>query len=183
MGNYSFLRAMRNNPKECIIDWDLMKKENLTHYYFNDLPNNPARPKTLEDMAEYWNEKKFVGYLTKEYIESLVEFCKGLVPYGSNPRLFYEYEGMEQIWCVEFIPGTGIVNIGIYDYHHIMTALPKHPTFPSELYDEWMSIQKSVENYCKKSCIDMYPWRFEQLKHRELSEDEQIDIFRKMLLG
>lgn len=182
MGNYSFLRAFRNNPKECIIDWDRMNKSNLTHYYFTELPQESNHPTNMEEMANYLNEKKLAGYFTKELIESLEELCKGLVPYGSNPRLYFEYEGMEQIWCLEFVPGTGIVNIADYDYHSVMAALPRYPSYPSELYDEWTSMQRSVENYCIKQCIDNHPWCFERLKYVELSENEQMMAFLNLVL-
>ena len=138
---------MRNNPKDCIIDWDHMNKNNLTHYYFNKLHEESDRPKNMEEMAKYLNEKKFFGYLTREFIESLIEFCKGLIPYGSNPRLFYEHEGMEQICCIEFVPGTGIVNVALYDYHSVLSALPRYPAkYPAELYDQWYAMHDMVES-------------------------------------
>lgn len=165
MGNYSFLRAVRNNPEKCIIDWEHMQKDGMKHYHFVDyLSSNEDRPKTLQDMAERWNESKFFGYMNRELIESLIEFCKGLVPYGCNPRLFYEYEGMDQICCIEFVPGTGIVNIGVYDFNPIMINLPRYPQFPSELSNEWSDMYRAVEQYVKKYCIDNHPWCFERLE-------------------
>ena len=174
MGNYSFLLAVRNNPNQCSISWETIKKEKLTHYYFDDLyDDDENRPKTLEDLANYLDEKKFIGYLTKEFIETLEEICKNLVPNGYNPRLFYEYEGMAEIWCVEFIPGTGIVNVAVYDYHEILSSLPRYPPYESELYNEWNTMYTTVENYCKKSCIDNYIWDFQRLEQVELTGQEQ----------
>lgn len=164
MGNYSFLRATRNNPEQCIIDWDLMQTDEITHYHLVDyLSSKDDRPKTLQEMAERWDESKFIGYMNRDLIQSLIEFCKGLKPYGCNPRLYYEYEGMAQIWCVEFVPGTGIVNVAVYDYAPVMEALPRYPMYPSDLYTEWNTMQRSVEQYLKKYCIDHHPWCFERL--------------------
>ena len=165
MGNYSFLRAVRNNPDKCMIDWDHMQKDEITHYHLVEYvsSSNEDRPKTLQEMAERWNETKFIGYITPEYVQSLIEFCKGLIPYGCNPRLYYEHEGMEQIWCVEFVPGTGIVNLAVYDFAPVLAALPTYPKYPSELDTEWNSMRRSVEQYLKKYCIDNHAWYFDQL--------------------
>jgi hypothetical protein len=166
MGNYSFLRALRNFPNQCIIDWDSMNPMNLPYYRLKDLQALPPseRPKTLEDMANHWNETKFFGYLDSDYIQSLNEFCRGLVPYGCNPRLFYEHEGMDQICCIEFIPGTGIVNISVFDFHRILASLPSYSNLSSELREEWTTIYNSLESFLIKYCIDTHPWKFQHLE-------------------
>lgn len=165
MGNNSFLRALRNNSNQCIIDWDHMRKDHLLHHRLQDYHSLPVseRPKTLEDMAHVWNETKFIGYLDENYVHSLKEFCKGLVPYGSNPRLYYEYEGCQQIWCLEFVPGIGIINIACYDYSSVLASLPRCPEDSSEFWNEWHKIYCDLERYLIKYCIDNNIWKYERL--------------------
>lgn len=69
------------------------------------------QPKTLEEVAKEFDESKFIGYMTREFIAALKEFNNNLEPYGSYPRLYYTYEGDDQLWCFEFVPGTDIINI------------------------------------------------------------------------
>jgi hypothetical protein len=74
------------------------------------------RPKTLADMAQLWHDTKFFGYLDDEYITALEEFCLHLKPYGSHPRLYYEYEGFEMLCSMEFVPGTTDIYTAEYDF-------------------------------------------------------------------
>jgi hypothetical protein len=90
--------------------------------YYKELPAK-ERPKNLAEMAERWNETKFYGYLDDEYKMALREFCEHLVPYGSFPRLYYDYEGSDHLIMFEFIPGTGSVNIREYDYSKQLTGV------------------------------------------------------------
>jgi hypothetical protein len=165
-GNNSFLHAVRNNPNECVIDWDSMNPVNLLHHRIKDLREGPVenRPKTLGEMAEVWNKTNFIGYLNKDYIESLKEFCKALIPYGCNPRLYYQYEGMYQITCVEFIPGTGIINISCFDFHRSIESIPYYPNLSKELTQELNDLRESYQSFLIKYCIDHHPWTFQRLE-------------------
>jgi hypothetical protein len=124
MGCGSFLVTTRNNPTGCKIDWDSMDADMLNDRmrHYKELPAK-ERPKNLAEMAERWNETKFYGYLDDEYKMALREFCEHLVPYGSFPRLYYDYEGSDHLIMFEFIPGTGSVNIREYDYSKQLTGV------------------------------------------------------------
>ena len=166
MGNYSFLRALRNNPDQCFLDWDCLSQEDLEilkrEWHFQSAYEH--RFPSLEEMADRWNETKFCGYLTQEYIDALKVFCKTLKPYGNHPRLFYEYEGMCQIWCFEFLPESHDVKIGIYDYLPVLNQLPDAPKeYTSEIHEKWRKMYDSVEEYCQESCIDFHDWEFMEL--------------------
>jgi hypothetical protein len=166
MGNYSFLLTTSNNPEECLIDWDCLSKDDLEQikkkWHFETAYKE--RYTNLKQMAKRWNETKFCGYLTQEYIDCLKLFSKLLKPYGQNPRLFYEYEGMCQVWCFEFLPETGDVQLAIYDYLPVLEALPNCPKhYTSELHAKWQSMYNQVELYCQQSCIDSYDWEFMKL--------------------
>ena len=166
MGNYSFLRAVRNNPDQCIIDWSKIDLEEPLHWRIQDMVNLPEeeRPKTLADLAERrFDESKLFGYMTTEQKDSLGRLCKVLKPYGANPRLYFTCEGTENMYCLEFIPGTGKVNAGVFNSDAIIGALPKRPDYDSAEYQEWDSMYRSVKKYLDKYCIDAAGWRFERI--------------------
>ena len=109
MGNYSLLYTMLNSPEKCLIDWskaDTTKLYKLASLKRMHIEN---RPTTLKDVADCWNDTKFIGYLDKDNIDATIEFCRCLIPYGQLPRLYYEFEGCDTICCFEFHPGTTTV--------------------------------------------------------------------------
>lgn len=119
MGNYSWLRASRNAPEICRINWSAMDTTKLfKHWILQDCyeAKDEERPSTLADMAKRWDDTKFCGYFTNEYIEALGEFTRCLMPYNSFPRLYYENEGWDELWCLEFHPGTTTILISRYSY-------------------------------------------------------------------
>jgi hypothetical protein len=162
MGNYSFLRAVRNNPELCKIDWDSLEKDTILNDWCLVSAYEKRLP-TMKEMAERWNETKFIGYMDALYIEALKALCKVLKPYGQNPRLYYEYEGMCQIWCIEFVPGTEEVNVAVYDYLDILDSLPKAPNYDDDLYSKWDNMYRTVEDYCQEASIDSNEWEFRAL--------------------
>jgi hypothetical protein len=162
MGTYSFLKALRNNPEQCVIDWDSADVKEICKCWYIESAYHKRLP-TLKEVAEGLNETKFFGYLSSTYIDSLKALCKILRPYGQNPRLFYEKEGQCQIWCIEFVPGTEDVRVAEYDYIRILDCLPKCPNYDDDLYGQWNTMHKTVEEYCQAECIDSHDWRFENL--------------------
>lgn len=141
MGNYSILRGTRNNANDCIINWDAMDISKLyKNFILEDEHKKPAvkRAKSLGEMAELWNSTKFVGYFDNDTITALCEFSRNLLQYGCRPRLYYEFEGWNQLWCLEFVPGTTIINYSILVLTPYLEMAPKHP--------ELCGIKATVEN-------------------------------------
>lgn len=62
-------------------------------------------------MAEALDESKLFGYLTEDMKQALLELNYHLVPYGSYPRIYFDYEGSDVINCLEFIPGQNNIHI------------------------------------------------------------------------
>jgi hypothetical protein len=120
MGNYSLLHTMLNSPEKCLIDWskaDTTKLYKLASLKRMHIEN---RPTTLKDVAECWNDTKFIGYLDKDNIDAIIEFCRCLIPYGQLPRLYYEFDACDTIlYCFEFHPGTTTVMCAAIYYYSI----------------------------------------------------------------
>ena len=107
---------MLNSPEKCLIDWskaDTTKLYKLASLKRMHIEN---RPTTLKDVADCWNDTKFIGYLDKDNIDAIIEFCRCLIPYGQLPRLYYEYEDCDLIYCFEFNPGTTTVMYAVTYY-------------------------------------------------------------------
>lgn len=183
MGNYSWLRALRNNPEGCIINWNAMNTSKLYMNYHlmceHEKPEN-ERAKTLADMAHIWNDTKFVGYFDKDYITALQEFTLHLKPYDCTPRLYYEYEGWEELWYIEFIPGTEIVNYGVCRFSSFMEDMPKHPEeymkpYTSEDEEQWCNDRDAFKKALFTRLIDNGKWSSsKRLVCVEMSEADRI---------
>lgn len=122
MGTYSWFVGARNDASGCVINWSsvdttrLFKSRQLKHIY-----ESPDRPTTLYMLAKQLDESKLMGYLTDEYIDALSALCRCLVPYGCSPRIYYDYEGADEVWAFEFVPGTELVYLMRYNYGHLVT--------------------------------------------------------------
>lgn len=186
MGNYSYLVGLRNNSEDCIIDWDNMNLNNLKSYYIQNEYTKPVeeRAKTLADMAKVLNDTKLCGYLDADYIMTLEEFCKHLIPYNCHPRLYYKFEGWHEIWCFEFIPGTGIVNYGVYDYGTLFENgnKPKSPEGIDDESDEYYDVLDAYELQIQKSVIDMDGWEMKRLQHIKMSDAEAFALLVKRVM-
>ena len=118
MGTYSFYLTSRNNAKDCKINWAAMDKNKIFKSYV--LQNSYESTTTLEEVAKNFDESKLFGYMTQEFIEALIEFNKNLVPYGCHPKIYYDYEGSNDLVGLEFIPGTEYINIINCSYNHLL---------------------------------------------------------------
>jgi len=118
MGTYSFYLTSRNNAQACKINWHkmdttvLFKSYRLEQCYDMKLDN-------LELVAQKLDESKLFGYFDEDLIDAFVEFCKHLVPCGSFPIVYYDYEGSDEVQALEFKPGTENINILRYNYSHL----------------------------------------------------------------
>lgn len=186
---------MRNQPDLCEIDWDSMLTSKLYKSWLLEHCHQEGpekQPRTLEQMANRWHDTKFCGYWDEGYIEALQEFCKHLKPYGSHPRLYYEYEGYDQLWCLEFIPGTGIVNWATYDYHKELKQIA--PPYPeelesyekytdaiAELEDEYWGKHREVREALQEKLPDREGWKFQKLVHKNMSDEEALMHLWRMI--
>jgi hypothetical protein len=192
MGNYSYFVAALNNAAACAIDWDAMDTSILyKDYHLEDEHKKPAeeRAKTLADMGAVWHGSKFIGYLNADYIAALMEFTRHLAPCGAHPRLYFEFEGYDELWVVEFVPGAGIVNIGSRRAWDKQPAdYPKHPADKGEKYTDADEEKWAVENETYRKAaflrlIDADGWSLRRLKHVEMSEAEQIAYLMARIHG
>ena len=121
MGQYSWLIGTRNAAESCKINWAAMNKDvisksrALLECYEDSMP-------TLMEVAKRLDDTKLMGYLGSDLVNALVEFNKHLVPYGSVPRIDYDYEGMNQVWALEFIPGESYVHLLKISYNSMIAA-------------------------------------------------------------
>lgn len=196
MGNYSWLRKMINNPDGCRINWEkantqkLFKKWFMEHCFLMDNTQKTQRPTTLADMAKLWDNTKFIQYFDNNYIESLQEFSRILEPCNAFPRLYYEFEGYDELYCLEFHPGTTNIYISSTCFTKFLKEqnIPKHPeelkdinTISEQEYIEWekiydeaktIAIERSIES------IDVWkPWQV--LKPTTVDE---LELFRQFLI-
>jgi len=109
MGTYSFYLTTRNNAKDCKIDWNSINTDVL--FRFSKLKHAYKIANTLQELAEMLHESKLFGYLTEDMKQALLELNYHLVPYGTYPRIYFDYEGSDVIHALEFIPGQNHMNI------------------------------------------------------------------------
>jgi hypothetical protein len=123
MGQYSFFLTTRNNAESCLIDWDAMDtsvifNSRVLEECFLEKEDYP----TLQQVAERFHETKFIGYIGHQMISALLEFNENLVPCGSSPRIYYDYEGADEVWCLEFTPGADFINLLLFSYGHLLPS-------------------------------------------------------------
>ena len=121
MGQYSFFLTTRNNAQECKVNWGAMNtsvlfNSDVLKECFLDKENYP----TLQQVAERFNETKFVGYIGQKMIDALIELNKNLVPCGSSPRIYYNYEGADEVWCLEFTPRADFITLLTFNYGYLL---------------------------------------------------------------
>lgn len=92
---------------------------------------------TLEDVARNFDESKFFGYMTQEFIDALIEFNKHLVPYGCHPKIYYEFEGEDAVKGLEFIPGTDNIYILSLPYYYLYNIPTEELMKSSPEVDGW----------------------------------------------
>jgi hypothetical protein len=109
MGTYSWYITSRNNAGSCKIVWE---SNIFTHHV---LRNAYGTLQNLEEVGKAFHESKLFGYLDNTLIEDLRYLSTCLVPNGCFPRLYYSWEGNNDVTCLEFIPGSPIVNMYVLE--------------------------------------------------------------------
>jgi hypothetical protein len=155
MGTYSFFRSSKN-ASTCKIDWDSVDTELL--FRFSALQRAyEKRCETLEDVGNEVNETKLFGYITWELKEAILELNRHLVPENDSdlPMIFFEWEGGDIAYALEFYTGTELVNVLSYDYSHLTTNVQRLP------FDEVLELYKKIfEDIIN---LPIYEWKTEAL--------------------
>ena len=122
MGTYSWYLTSRNNATSTEISWSSNVFE---HRVLIDAYDSL---RTLEDVGKAFHESKLFGYLTESLMEDLRYLSTCLIANGSFPRLYYSWEGNNDIFCIEFIPGSPIVNFYVLEDVHgdDLSGIPEH---------------------------------------------------------
>jgi len=149
MGTYSFYITSKNT-ENCEIDWDSMNTHVL--FKFKPLERCYKKCKNLNEVGLEFNESKLFGYLDSELIEALYEFNTHLVDKEydlelQGPTLYFEWEGGNIAYALEFIPNSKTI------YHHSFN------------YDDLVKKALPSDEYNKliESLPDLDGWTFEML--------------------
>ena len=191
MGNYSYLLYMLN-AKNAIIDKDtLMKKINADNSedYIYTWSDDFKNVKTIEDLANYKHDQKFIGYITPETINTLckislyTKYNEQQEDKTQHPRIYFEYEGWDEIYFIEFHLGTEKVLCGSHAFD-----------FNQEYYDKlynntdgenWEAVNKIKNEYMLNLIFDKFTkWNIRKLdyNHKITKEQEQLSLIM-MLAG
>ena len=109
MGNVSYLRYVNSSANVVAINWDNVPAKTKTYLEDSKTDESHPLPTTVADLAKCFHDTKFIGYLTEEPLQMLLDISyhgcvKSISKY--RPRIYYEYEGFNQINFVEFHPGS-----------------------------------------------------------------------------
>jgi hypothetical protein len=123
MGNYSYLLYVTNNCKKTLIDISKIPDSGNNDYIYT-FSDEFKNIKTLQDFAEYKNGGKLFGYMTQDTIKTIESISQNSIinnddkEYENNhPRMYFEYEGWDEIYYLEFIVGHSIVNVGKHAFN------------------------------------------------------------------
>jgi len=111
MGTYTYYICSRFT-EDVIIDWDSMNTETL--FKFRPFEQCYKKCKTLSEVGMEFNESRLFGYFTSDLIGALYEFNSHLIfaqhnPELQGPTLYYEWEGGNIAYALEFNPNSNIV--------------------------------------------------------------------------
>jgi len=120
MGTYSWFITSRNNAAATKIIWTT---NTFTHRVLQEAFE---KVQTLEEVGRAFHEGKLIGYFTESLKEDLRTLSASLIPNGCFPRLYFSWEGNEDVLCLEFIPGEPIVNYYILEDGGL-SGTPEHP--------------------------------------------------------
>lgn len=168
MTNKSRLRRTLNNPENCQINWGIANESLICQHYtlggcYRTDPEK--RPTVLKEIADIWNNTEFYGFLTREYIVAIKELCKCLIPNGTFPRLYYEYDNWDMLFCLEFHPGTGVVLLSKYSYIKELESenVPEYNDRTVEEASAWTATYNDACERVWEEIIQKKPWVFECL--------------------
>ena len=143
-----------------MIDWNLAKEEidkinsskseyeNWNHLYLDNIEE--LNVKSLQDFANFLNNKKIFGYLTNSYIKSLQKICLYTKFVGETklkPKMFFEESGRGKIHFLEFNIGTEEITWGIYNFDFDIEKYAK------EINIEWKKDSDPVDDFVYENVL------------------------------
>jgi hypothetical protein len=217
MGNFSWLAALRNNATGTRIRWELADPARLRGNYtlhdcweHRDTPEGTWRncnygreerrfPRTLGELATELSDTKLFGYLGEEMIAAFNELSRILEPTCTHdrcfPRIYYEYEGWDEVCFLEFHPGEPRVNIG-----SLRITEQKRATYPLSPEDiperdfdtnpvttaEWDAYEEAhtaARNALMERVPELPGWRVKPLRHVPMSDTEALRALMARIYG
>lgn len=184
MGNYSYLFATGNGAKRCKIVWSKCKP--LKQWILKELQEK-NKNMTLARFAKKLHDTKFISYLDNEYITDLIEINKHLELKDKKeyytPRLYFDYEGWNDLYYIEFHPGTEKIFQGVY--HYFEEELPKFPNDATEEDEELYEQQRKIviDKIHQRAMSDNNGWKVIQLTLNNEEENGSVLSLMCMLQG
>lgn len=121
MGTYSFYIGSRGNAADYEIDWESMDTDIL--FKFRPLERSYKKCKNLEEVGKGFNESKLFGYFDYDLIGAIYELNAFLLPLelsDERPVLYYEWEGANIAYGLQFDHENDCVNQLSFDYDHLV---------------------------------------------------------------
>jgi len=145
MGTYSFYIGSRGNAADYEIDWDSMDTETLFKSSMLECCYKDC--KNLEEVGQAFNATKLFGYFNYDLTMAIHELNDHLLPLElteERPVLFYEWEGGNIAYGLQFDHENDCVNQLSFDYDHLVNE--------SMTSDEYGAVIKSLPD------LDGWEW-------------------------
>jgi len=121
MGTYSFYIGSRGSAEDYEIDWESMDTNIL--FKSRVLERCYKKSKNLEEVGKEFNESKLFGYFDYDMAMAIYEFNAFLLPLeltDDRPVLYYEWEGGNIAYGLQFDHENDCVNELSFDYDHLV---------------------------------------------------------------
>lgn len=121
MGTYSFYIGSRGSAEDYEIDWESMDVETL--FKSKVLERCYMKSKNLEEVGKEFNESKLFGYFDYDLIMAIHELNDYLLPLElkeERPVLYYEWEGANIAYGLQFDHENDCVNQLTFDYDYLV---------------------------------------------------------------
>ena len=121
MGTYSFYIGSRGSAAEYEIDWESMDTDIL--FKFRPLQRCYKKSKNLDEVGKAFNESKLFGYFDYDLIGAIYELNSCLLPNeltDERPVLYFEWEGANIAYGLQFDHENDFVNQLSFDYDHLI---------------------------------------------------------------
>ena len=155
MGNYSYFLYASSNASSYKIDWSRVGKT-AKNYFKGHYGFDLETITNLEEFCKAFHDLKFIGYMDNELIFSLIDLNEhGLTRNKEDTesiRIYYDYEGFDQVHCLEFYPGTRKILHGIYKFNDSSFEYKKNEDDDSDEEDDKYSDMR--KEYMMKCCTN-----------------------------
>lgn len=151
MGNSSWFIHACNGADVCMIDWDNIDQNMLLPCYRLYVVYKSSEVKSLEDIGNLLDGSYLYGHLDTAMINSFKHVCEHLLPCRSFPRLYFEYEGWDLAFYLEFYPGTKRIVLGTHDFTKLRDKL--YPNYSENFTEEE---ETKYEEMCENARKELY---------------------------